>query len=168
MLLRVSIIVGVMSVFPATAIAQAELRVPLAAGMYRLEGKCLELKDSISDMLGQCEDHFGIDATDPKLPNFIVFTRPGKGWMFWSMRAKKISADGKRAEYSLKYFTDVTLGSTYDFDGECILDMGDKIRIECRARRGRKIIRSAIFESQGTFVFSRAGESAGENSPTAQ
>ena len=154
--------------FPAAVPAQADLRVPLSQGMYRIEGKCLELKDSISDMLEQCEDHFGIDATDPKLPNFIVFTREGKGWMFWSMRAKKVSADGKHAEYSLKYFTDVTLGSTYDYKGECILDLAEKIRIECRARRDRKVVRSVKFESQGTFVFSRSQESSGENPPPAQ
>jgi len=166
--MRALIVAGMVAVLPGAVCGQADLQLPLSQGIYRIEGKCLELKDSISDLLAQCDEHFGIDANDPALPNFIVFTREGKGWMFWSKRAKKVSTDGKHAEYTIKYFTDVTLGSTYDFGGECILDLGEKIRIECRALRGRKLARSVIFESHGTFVFSRTQGSPQANPPPAQ
>jgi len=150
--LRVAVLILAM---PMLVLAQAELKYPLAQGTYRFEGKCLEFRDSISDQLNYCDNRLGIDMSDPKHPNFLFLTKDGKAWVFWTERVRKVADDGRHAEFRIKNFTDLGVGSSYDFAGECLLDFSELVHLECRVRMGRKVVRTAIFESHGTFLYSR-------------
>lgn len=141
---------------PGISLAQAELQFPLPQGVFRFEGRCIEFRDSIADLLRLCKGSLGIVTQDQAAPSFLFLTTDGKAWEFQSKGKKKISKDGNHAEYHLRHFTDLMLGQAHDFGGECVVDLdGSRLRIECRARMGRKVVRTAIFESDGTFSFAR-------------
>jgi len=140
----------------SASFAQADLHFPLPEGLYRFDGRCVEFRDAISDEIQRCGDKLGIVVEKPELPEFYFMTTDGKAWMFPASKLKKAARDGRHAEFAIANFTDLSVGSVNEFDGDCVLDLGQgKLRVECHARRGRKVVRTAIFESVGTFVFSR-------------
>lgn len=138
------------------AFAQADLRYPLAAGVYRFAGHCVEFSDSISDHLDFCSNTLGLSTAKPELPQFYFMTADGGAWVFPTKKVKKVGNDGRHVEFTIANFTELERGTTYKFDGDCTLDFDQsKLRVECHARMGRKVVRTAVFESAGTFEFSR-------------
>ena len=140
--------------------AQADLRYPLTAGVYRFDGRCVEFRDSISDHLAFCSNSLGIITATPELPEFYFMTADGKAWVFPTKKLKKVANDGRHAEFTIVNFMELATGTVYKFSGDCTLDLDQSnLRVACQARVGKKIVRNAVFESAGTFVFSR-GETA--------
>jgi hypothetical protein len=91
----------------ATVYSQADLRHPLAPGTYRFAGKCIEFRDSVSDMIQYCGNQLTIVARREGMPAFLFITTDGKAWMFPAERLKKASDYGSSALFTISSITDL-------------------------------------------------------------
>ena len=125
----------------------------LAQGTYRLEGRCIAMKDGTKDETAQCLGRSVIVAKDPARPTF-VFVRTDGIWAFVSAGDPVYSNGAKTATFPVSRLL-VSAEKGLYLPGECVLNADSHPTLRCTIwlKDGKEV--AATFDGDGAWSFSR-------------
>ena len=156
--LRTLLFIYLVTIGAAIAASESE-RLPLSKGMYRMAGSCTKMNHLSFEETSNCANRFGINATDPALPQFIFSTNGGGAWIFVTSEPAILTEGGNVATYPVSSVLDLTIKAAFNYKGECVLDMKtpDTI-ITCTLWKDDsrvKVMWEAQYKGTGVWQFSK-------------